>query len=212
MGKTGEKGIWYLIKVWGIVWFFLIGQKTKIIGWDERYKKDFPVVCVANHQSYLDTAMIFRALPFMSSPLAKYDLAKLPLFGLMYRKMAILIDRSNVKSRQVGYKKLYKMLEETNRSVLIFPEGTFDERSGNELLPFYDGAFRIAIETQRPILPTLFLDTKDRFNDQRFWQWTPGITRTLFLPLMWPPQSLSELEAYKNEVREKMKQALFAYK
>lgn len=212
MGKTGEKGIWYLIKGWSVVWFFVIGQRTKVIGWNKTYKSDFPVVCIANHQSYLDTAMIFRALPFMASPLAKYDLAKLPLFGLMYKKMAILIDRSSVKSRKIGYLKLNKMIKQDQRSIFIFPEGTFDERSGKVLLPFYDGAFRIAIETQRPILPILFLDTRDRFDEKKLWRWTPGITRTVFLPPAWPPTSLKDLETFKHNIREEMLETLKKYK
>lgn len=211
MGRTGEKGIWYLVRIWAVIWFTLIGQRTQLIDWKEDYKKNMPYIVISNHQSYLDTAMIFRGIPFWSSPLAKRELVKIPLFGMMYKKMAILVDRSDSESKKDSYESLYEVIEKEKRSIFIFPEGTFSEE-GKGFLPFYNGAFRIAIESQRPLLPTLLLDTRDRFNDQKFWQWTPGKTRVLFLEPIWPPKDIAELEVFKEEVRSQMQQAYINYK
>ncbi|HLS70426.1 MAG TPA: lysophospholipid acyltransferase family protein [Chitinophagaceae bacterium] len=208
--NRGEKGIWYLIKAWGYLWFFMIGQRLERINWKDKYQEKTPFVCIANHQSYLDTAMIFVALPFISAPLAKYELTKIPLFGLLYRKMAILIDRKNVESKREGYENLYKTLKIGKKSVFIFPEGTFNE-SDDALLPFYNGAFRIAIECQKPILPILFLDTKNRFHYKNFWKWSPGKTRAVFLPLYYPPEDLSMLESWKEMIRKDMEKQLLSY-
>lgn len=209
--NKGEKGIWYLIKIWGYIWFALIGQRLKRINWKKDYLKETPLVCIANHQSYLDTAMIFVALPFISAPLAKYELTKIPLFGLLYRKMAILIDRSSAESKQKGYENLYKRLNTENRSVFIFPEGTFNETEEDVLLPFYNGAFRIAIESQKPLLPILFLDTKARFDYKQFWKWSPGKTRTVFMPLYYPPKDINMLESWKEKIRKDMEEQLLSF-
>lgn len=208
-GRIGEKGIWFLIKTWSCIWLFIIGHRVKVEGWDSSYYQGQPLIVVANHQSYLDTAMIFRVMPFMVAPLAKYELSKIPLFGLMYKKMAVLINREDSKSKKEGYTKLKKSLQQTQKSILIFPEGTFSQEGGTSLLPFYNGAFRLAIEMQLPILPILFLDTRKRFNEQKFWEWSPGVNRVVFLPPTSPPKDLKSLESYKMSIFEEMNQVYF---
>lgn len=209
LGRVGEKGIWYLIKAWSYIWLFIIGHRIRIIGWKKEYLEYQPLIVVANHQSYLDTAMIFRALRFVVAPLAKYELSKIPLFGLMYRKMAILINREDIQSKKKGYAGLKDSLEHTQKSIFIFPEGTFSEEGATSLLPFYNGAFRMSIEMQLPILPVIFLDTRKRFNEQRFWKWTPGINRVIYLPPMMPPEDMKGMESYKSAIFEQMNEAYF---
>jgi 1-acyl-sn-glycerol-3-phosphate acyltransferase len=138
-------------------------------------------IVIANHWSYLDTAMIFRAIPFYARPLAKYELSKIPLFGFLYKTMAIIVDRENPESRLKSLHLLKHTIEAEKTSIFIFPEGTFNE-TNEPLKSFYDGAFRIAIETQTPILPVLFPDTRKRWHYRSFWAWSAGISRAVFLP------------------------------
>lgn len=63
---------------------------------------------------------------------------------------------------------------------MVFPEGTFN-MTGQPLKEFYDGAFRIAIETQTPVKPVLFLDTYDRMHYGRLLSITPGRSRIVYL-------------------------------
>ena len=65
-------------------------------------------------------------------------------------------------------------------SILVFPEGTFN-MTHQPLKEFYDGAFRLAIETQTPIKPVLFLDTYDRLQYAKVFSLTPGKCRVVFL-------------------------------
>ena len=67
-----------------------------------------------------------------------------------------------------------------NISIFIFPEGTFNE-TGNPLKSFYDGAFRIAIETQTPIKPILLVDTLERLHFNSIFSLTPGKNRIVYL-------------------------------
>ena len=65
-------------------------------------------------------------------------------------------------------------------SVLVFPEGTFNMTT-ESLKDFYDGAFRIAIETQTPIKPVLFLDSYKRMHYGNVFSLNPGRCRILYM-------------------------------
>jgi 1-acyl-sn-glycerol-3-phosphate acyltransferase len=175
----GKSIIFYLIKIWGYIWFFLVALPVRRI-FVQKPRKNHTYIVVANHISYLDTAMIFRVMPFMVRPLAKREIAKVPLFGYLYRQVAVLIDREDEKSKAKGVRLLKKTLDK-GISIFIFPEGTFNE-SEKPLKHFYDGAFRIALQTGTPILPVIFPDTVKRFHYSSFWKWSPGICRAIFLP------------------------------
>ena len=84
-------------------------------------------------------------------PMAKKELLKIPVFGWIARGACVIVDRSNSESKKVSLEKLRETLEH-GISILLFAEGT-QNRSKEPLQPFKDGAFRIAIDTQKPILP-----------------------------------------------------------
>ena len=77
---------------------------------------------------------------------------KIPLFGFMYKRMHITVDRQNLKSRYKALNEAAEMLDE-GRSLAIFPEGGILTKEPPKLVPFKDGAFRLAIEKQVPIVP-----------------------------------------------------------
>jgi 1-acyl-sn-glycerol-3-phosphate acyltransferase len=92
----------------------------------------------------------------------KYEMVKYPVFGLIYRSAAILVDRRDPEHRAQSLRALRAAIAR-GISIFIFPEGTFNE-TGKPLKDFYDGAFRIAAETQTPIKPILFVDCLDRLH------------------------------------------------
>ena len=67
---------------------------------------------------------------------------------------------------------MWRMLKK-ECSIIIFPEGTFNETEA-PLKEFYDGAFRLAINTQTEIWPVLFPDTVDRWHFSHWWKLWPG--------------------------------------
>lgn len=117
-------------------------------------KKAYIYVC--NHTSYLDIPGITLTIPTQFRPLAKKELKKIPVFGWIAQSACIIVDRSSNESRRKSMEHLKEILA-LGISVLIFPEGT-QNRTQNRLQPFYDGAFRIAIETRQPILPIVVLN------------------------------------------------------
>ncbi|MEL7002692.1 MAG: lysophospholipid acyltransferase family protein [Bacteroidota bacterium] len=114
-------------------------------------KKGQSYVFCPNHFSYLD-------IPTMGLNkvntifVGKNDMEKIPLFGFMYSKLHITVDRNSLKSRYTTVLKSKEAVDE-GKSLVIFPEGGIVTSSPPQMAKFKDGAFRIAIEKQIPIIP-----------------------------------------------------------
>lgn len=106
-----------------------------------------------NHSSYIDIPFMIYAVPGFLNFVGKSALAKVPLWGPIYNKLYISVDRRNPISSAKSYIKSKKTITKEGRNLVIFPEGTISEKAGVEMLPFKDGPFRLAIETQTPIVP-----------------------------------------------------------
>ncbi|MBX2910966.1 MAG: 1-acyl-sn-glycerol-3-phosphate acyltransferase [Cyclobacteriaceae bacterium] len=122
----------------------------------ENIGKGKAYIYVGNHTSYLDIPGITLTIPTQFRPLAKKELQKIPVFGWIARSACIIVDRSSNESRRKSMEHLKEVLA-MGISILIFPEGT-QNRTQKRLQPFFDGAFRIAIETKQPILPIVVLN------------------------------------------------------
>ena len=81
--------------------------------------------------------------------LGKAELARIPVFGYIYKKAVVLVERENAAHRAKSVVQLKSVLA-NGISVVLSPEGTFN-MTNKALKNFYDGAFRIAIETQTQI-------------------------------------------------------------
>ena len=119
----------------------------------ENINKHCSYVFVVNHTSFLDAIAIALAVPVQFRTLAKKELVKIPLLGLILKKASIIVDRSSPQSRQDSISRMKLMLKQ-GISILIFPEGT-QNRSGQPLTKFHTGAFRIAKDTDTAIIPVV---------------------------------------------------------
>jgi 1-acyl-sn-glycerol-3-phosphate acyltransferase len=116
-----------------------------------------PYVAVSNHESFADIFLISH-LPWEMKWLSKEAIFKIPVMGWMMRMAGdISVRRSKRSSRAEAMDECRDRLGK-QVSVMIFPEGT-RSRTG-ELLPFKDGAFRLAVETGVPILPIVVAGTR----------------------------------------------------
>jgi 1-acyl-sn-glycerol-3-phosphate acyltransferase len=104
-----------------------------------------------NHFSYLDIPTVGLSSHNVIF-VGKSEMAKIPLFGFMYSKLHITVDRSKLKSRYASLEKSYQAIEE-GKSLVIFPEGGIMTEKDPVLSKFKDGPFRVAIEKQIPIVP-----------------------------------------------------------
>lgn len=113
--------------------------------------KDRQYIFCPNHFSYLDIPTM-GLTPVNTLFVGKNDMEKIPLFGFMYRKLHITVDRSKLKSRVETMMKTMQALDE-GKSLVIYPEGGIVSTTPPNLGTFKDGAFRAAIEKQIPIVP-----------------------------------------------------------
>jgi 1-acyl-sn-glycerol-3-phosphate acyltransferase len=103
-------------------------------------------------------------IPFR--PLGKIELKDIPILGFIFSITLVFVDRSDAESRKKSLIEMRKVLDK-KISVVIFPEGTRN-RTGKPLKSFYDGAFRLAIETQTPILPMVYCNCLHMWNNEQF--------------------------------------------
>ncbi len=203
----GGNIIYWICGIWSDAWFFLIGIWSKKTMLAEAPRKDQQYIFVANHISYMDIPMIVKTIRQPTRALGKAEMAKIPVFGFLYRYGAIMVDRSSPEARKKSVLQLKSVLRK-GISVFIFPEGTFNE-TGQPLKEFYDGAFRIAIESQTPLLPVIFPDTVKRLHYSSPLSFTPGQCRAIFLePVPVEGLTIDDMPALKEIVYKRMEVAL----
>ncbi|MEO7984601.1 MAG: lysophospholipid acyltransferase family protein, partial [Bacteroidota bacterium] len=174
----GGNMVMRLCMLWADIWFLLIFVWFKKI-YESPHNKSKPHIFLSNHISYLDAAMIPKAYRQPIRPLGKVEMSKVPVFGFIYRNAIVTVDRSSAGNRANSVR-ILKSLINKGISVLVFPEGTFNMGT-SPLKEFYDGAFRVAIETQTPVKPVLFLDAYRRMPYESLFSMSPGPSRILYL-------------------------------
>lgn len=167
-----------LCMLWADLWFFLIFIYVKRI-YDSPHDKSKQYIFVSNHISFLDAPVLVKAYRQPVRPLGKAEMGMIPVFGFIYRRAIVTVDRSSPENRAESMR-IMKSIIKKGISVMVFPEGTFNT-THKPLKEFYDGAFRVAIETQSPVKPVLFLDTYDRMNYHTIFSMTPGRCRIVYL-------------------------------
>lgn len=174
----GGNMVYGLCMIWADAWFFLIGIRHRRI-YESPHNRSKPCIFVSNHISYIDAAIIPKAIRQPVRPLGKAEMNKVPVFGFIYRNAIVTVDRSSPAHRAASVRVLKSVIGK-GISVFVFPEGTFN-MGNTPLKSFYDGAFRIAIETGTPVKPVLFLDAYRRMPYESLFRMSPGISRILYL-------------------------------
>jgi 1-acyl-sn-glycerol-3-phosphate acyltransferase len=113
-----------------------------------------PVIFCANHNSYIDILLAYVFIPGYFVFMGKREIESIPLFNIFFKGMNILVDR---KSNVDAHKAFVRAGEEIDKgnSIFIFPEGGIFFR-GPEMKRFKNGAFKLAIEKQVPIVPVTY--------------------------------------------------------
>lgn len=124
----------------------------------EHFKQGENYVVVVNHNSLVDIPVSSPWIPGANKTLAKEEMAKIPLFGVIYKAGSILVNRKVEKSRRESFNAMNDMLRK-GLHLCLYPEGTRN-KTDMPLQKFYDGAFITAIRMQKPIIPGLIFNTK----------------------------------------------------
>lgn len=170
---------WYpyfykIARFWATIVLYGMGFFPKIIS-EEKVRQNNSYIFAPNHTSIIDIMLMLYATknPFVF--LGKKELAKLPIFGYIYTRTCILVDRNNTQSRNHAFNEAKKRIEK-GLSVCIFPEGKVPDDESVILDEFKGGAFRLAVMFQIPLVPVTFYDCKKRFSFT-FFSGSPGILR-----------------------------------
>lgn len=211
LGKiTGGNLIYRICSFWADVWFLLIGIYHRNI-YEAPHSKNDHFIFVANHISYIDAPIIVKTIRQPVRVLGKVEMSHIPLFGFIYRRAIVTVNRNNASNKAKSVRILQSVLKK-NISIFMFPEGTFNETQ-KPLKNFFDGAFRIAIETQTSVKPVLFLDAYDRLHYRSILSLTPGQSRSVFLrEVPVAGMTMKDLPMLRTQVYHEMETALRRYK
>ena len=142
-------------------------------------KNDITYIFCANHSSYFDILLSYCIIPNYFIFMGKQELAKVPLFNIFFKEMDILVDRKSNAGAHKAFLKAGTCIDK-GQSTFIFPEGTIS-KDAPRLGPFKNGAFKLAIDKQVPIVPITFMNNFELFQDAPFWKAKsgPGIARII---------------------------------
>lgn len=141
---------YFFLWLWSWIFSMLTFIRYDLIGRDKIQKKT-SYIYVSNHTSFLDIPGVRLLIPGEFRPIAKRELLKIPVFGFIVKAATVVVDRANAQSRKQSMEALREILQ-GGISILVFAEGT-QNRTKEIFQPFKDGAFRIAVDSQLPIVP-----------------------------------------------------------
>jgi 1-acyl-sn-glycerol-3-phosphate acyltransferase len=142
----------------------------------KKYKLPRPCIVVCNHTSYLDIIFSPFYIDHTAVFMGKYELLKIPLFKYFFVYLDIPVNRRSNTDAHKAYSECVKKLDE-NISVIIYPEGTISDEG--RLKPFKNGAFKLAIDKQVPIVPVVNLNNWHFLQNGGFFKsyGQPGVPR-----------------------------------
>lgn len=201
-GRAGTNIPFFFLRCWAyfvsvITFFPVLVRRNKNVDPGKAY------IYVSNHNSYLDSPAVVISTPNAFKPLGKIEMTKIPVFGWIYERVVVMIDRSSKESRAASVEQLKEVLR-NGTSILIFPEGTMNTGS-DAVKEFYDGAFRIAIESQTPIAPFVIINARNLLPRNAPLMIRPGIVKSIFAdPVDVSGYTIEQLPELKEKVHRIM--------
>lgn len=171
--------VYSIYRIWMKFFLPLVGIRVDTKGL-EHFQPNQGYIITPNHRSFLDIMVTVPYFPGPSKTLAKSELAKIPIFGIIYRSGSVLVDRSSEHSRKESIHKMKSVLN-MGQHLCLYPEGTRN-KTKQPLQDFYKGAFKTALQTQHSIIPCLLFNTDTIFPPQKTLFLKPGKVHLHFLP------------------------------
>lgn len=144
-------------RIWMGIYMPLIGCPVKIKG-KENFAPGENYIVLCNHNAFIDVPVSSPGIPGGNKTIAKAELAKTPVFGMLYKMGSVLVDRKSESSRRESFTAMKAILG-MGLHMCIYPEGTRN-RTDEPLKSFHDGAFRLAIATGKPLMPALIFNSR----------------------------------------------------
>lgn len=185
-----------IARVWMSIFFFFTGCRLTIKG-KQHFRKGENYIVICNHNSLMDVPVATPFIPGANKTIAKVEMSRIPLFGLIYKRGSILVDRKDKNSRRESFAKMKAVLA-LGIHMCIYPEGTRN-KTGQPLKEFHNGAFKLAVETGKAILPAILLNTKKALPLNKIFFLWPTALEMHFLPAI-PVSPADDYEKLKEDV------------
>ena len=160
-------------------------------------------IVTCNHNALLDIPLSSPFIPGANQTIAKKDFLKVPLFGWYYNRGSVIVDRHSDASRRKSFE-LMKGALDKGMHMCIYPEGTRN-KTDQPLKKFYDGAFKLAIDTNHAIIPAVIFNTKKALSSKYFFYFLPKKLSIHFIPPIEPGNLTVE------ELKQKVFNTMSAY-
>lgn len=191
-----------LFRIWMGTYMPLVGCLVIRRG-KEKFRKGQSYVVVINHNSFVDIPVSSPWIPGPNKTLAKIEMAKIPIFGVIYSAGSVLVNRKNEQSRRESFSKMQATLEQ-GLHLCLYPEGTRN-KTKQPVQPFFDGAFITAIRSQHPVMPAVIFNTgKILPHNMKAWAWPKTIHFHFLDPIPTKGLALSDLATLKARVHQLM--------
>ena len=161
------------------LFFILTGCGLRVVG-KKNFKAGENYIITCNHNSFMDVPLATPFIPGANKTIAKEEMSKIPLFGLVYKRGSVLVNRENKDSRRDSFRKMKEVLH-LGMHMCIYPEGTRN-KTDIPIKEFHDGAFKLAIETKKAIIPALMFNTKKVLPPGKLFYFWPAALSIHFLP------------------------------
>lgn len=177
----------------------------------EKFAKGQNYVVICNHNSFVDVPVSSPWIPGPNKTLAKAEMARIPVFGVIYTAGSVLVNRKSEGSRRESFTRMQEMLDH-GLHLCLYAEGTRN-KSKEPLQPFFDGAFITAIRAQKPIMPAVIFNTgKILPYHVKFWAWPHPIRFHFLDPVPTAGLDMEDLPSLKQKVWETMRDYYVAHR
>jgi 1-acyl-sn-glycerol-3-phosphate acyltransferase len=168
------------------------------------FKKGQQYVVVINHNSLMDIPVSSPWIPGPNKTLAKIEMSRIPVFGVIYKAGSILVDRKKESSRRESFAKMQETLN-MGIHLCLYPEGTRN-KTKEPMQPFFDGAFVTAVKAQKPIMPGVIFNTRKILPPEKGSWARPMPVHIHFLqPVSTEGLTLNDVPALKEKVYATMR-------
>lgn len=196
-----------IAKIWMSFFFFATGCRLKVSG-KENFQPGEKYIIICNHNSLMDVPLSTPFIPGANKTIAKAEMAKIPVFGLIYKRGSILVDRKDKNSRRDSFVKMKEVLN-MGLHMCIYPEGTRN-KTPMPLKEFHDGAFRLAVDSGTSILPAIIFNTKKVLPPGKsFYFWPSKMELHLLQPVK--VSRKDDFEILKTRLRDVMSEYYVAH-
>lgn len=168
-----------VLAAWMKVFFVLVGIR-RIFKGKEHFRHGHNYIVVCNHNSFMDVPLASAGIPGPTKTIAKIEMARIPVFGIVYKSGSVLVDRKSERSRSESYNKMKEVLQ-LGMHMCIYPEGTRN-KTAEPLQRFHDGAFRLSVDTRKEILPAVIFYTARVLPQHKTFYFWPHRVEMHFLP------------------------------